>query len=75
VKLAVSYDELGNIITLFDPEKLRSDEGSLRYVPAQGENHHILEVPEQFEGRPFEDLPNLLRVDVSGEHPRFESMA
>jgi hypothetical protein len=53
MKLAVSYDDLGNIVTLFDPEKLRSDEGSLRYVPAPGEKHHVLEVPKEFEGRPF----------------------
>jgi hypothetical protein len=72
MKLAVSYDDLGNIVTLFDPEKLRSDEGSLRYVPAPGEKHHVLEVPKEFEGRPFEDLPSLLRVNASGEHPRFE---
>jgi hypothetical protein len=66
MRVAVSYDAQGNIITLFDPERLRSDEGFLTYVPAPGENHQILEVPEQLGDRPFEDLPHLLRVDTTG---------
>jgi hypothetical protein len=73
MKLAVSYDAQGNIITLFDPEKLHSDKGSLRYVPAKGEKHHLLEVPKQFEGKPFGELPKLLRVNASGAHPHFEA--
>jgi len=72
MKLAVSHDEHGNITTLFDPEKLQSDKGTLKYVPAKGEKHHVLDVPKEFEGKPFEELPQLLRVNASGAHPRFE---
>jgi len=45
---------------------MRGEEGFFTYVPAPGENHQILEVPEQLEDRPFEDLPSLLRVDTTG---------
>ena len=75
MKLAVSYDSQGNIVTLFDPEKLHSKDASLTYVPAPGENHHVLEVPEELADRPFEDLPHVLRVNTSGAHPRFEPKA
>lgn len=72
MKLAVSYDKQGNIVTLFDPEKLRSDQGTLKYVPAKGEKHYILEVPKEFESRPFKELPKLLRVNAKGKHLRLE---
>lgn len=72
MKLAVSHDEDGNIVTLFDPDKLRGDKGFLTYVPAKDERHHILEVPKEFESKPFEDLPKLLRVNASGTRPRLE---
>ena len=75
MKVAVSHDEQGNIVTLFDPEKLHGDKGSLKYVPAKGEKHYVLEVPKEFEGRPFEELPKLLRVNASGAHPRLERKA
>jgi hypothetical protein len=73
MRLAVSYDEQGNILTLFDPEKLHGDQASTRYAPGTDEKHHVLEVPAQFEDRSFWDLPNLLRVNTAGEHPRFEA--
>jgi YD repeat-containing protein len=75
MELAVSYDDQGRIVTIFDPEKLRSNRWSLKYSPAEGEMHHILEVPSEFEGRPFRDLPELLRVNVGGAHPRLEPKA
>ena len=75
MKLAVSHDEQGKIITLFDPEKLHGDKVSLRYVPAKGEKHDVLDVPKEFEGKPFEELPTLLRVNASGAHPRLERKA
>ncbi len=76
MKLAVSYDEQGNIVTLFDPEKLeRGDKVSVKYVPAAGEKHVILEVPKELESRPFKDLPALLRVNASGPKPRLELKA
>jgi hypothetical protein len=72
MELAVSHDEQGNIITLFDPEKIHSDRGTLKYVPAEGEKHYVLEVPKEFEDAPFTDLPELLRVNASGAQPRLE---
>ena len=75
MKLAVSHDEKGNIVFLFDPEKLHGDEGFLTYVPAKGEKHYVLEVPKEFEGKPFQELPKLLRVNTSGAHPRLEPKA
>jgi hypothetical protein len=75
VKLAVSYDAHGKIVTLFDPESMHSDKGTLKYVPAKGEKHHVLEVPKEFESRPFRELPSLLRVNVKGAHPRLEPKA
>jgi hypothetical protein len=72
MKLAVSHDAQGNITTMFDPEKLRGDKVTMQYVPAKGEQHHILDVPKEFEGRTFEDLPKLLRVGTGGGQPRLE---
>lgn len=72
MKLAVSYDAQGKILTMFDPEKLRSEKVTLRYVPAQGERHQIIELPKEFEKEPFLDLPKLLRVNTAGATPRFE---
>ena len=73
MELAVSYDDFGNITTLFDPKALSSDKGTLRYVPAPGEKHYVLELPTELEGTPFGELPELLRVDVAAAHPRFET--
>jgi len=70
MKLAVSYDDAGNITTLFDPEKLRSDKGTLRYVPAPGENHEVLDLPKQHADTPFDELPNVLRVEANGSEAR-----
>ena len=70
MKLAVSYDEKGNITTMFDPEKLRGEKGSLKYIPAKGEKHYLLDVPKELESKPFQQLPELLRVNVSGAHPQ-----
>ena len=75
MKLAVSHDEQGKITALFDPEKLHGDKVSLKYVPARGENHHVLDVPKEFEGKPFEELPTLLRVNAKGSQPRLEAKA
>jgi hypothetical protein len=70
MKLAVSYDERGNIVTLFDPQKLHGEKGFFKYVPAKGEKHEILEVPKELEGKPFVELPTLLHVKAEGGHPR-----
>jgi hypothetical protein len=72
MKLALSYDPEGEIITMFDPEKLRSENVTLRYVPAPGERHEIIELPKEFEEVPFSDLPKVLRVNAKGATPKFE---
>jgi hypothetical protein len=72
MKLAVSYDAGGQILTLFDPAKMHGDKGSLSYVPAKGEKHQVIEVPKEFEGRPVMELAKSLRVNASGAHPKLE---
>ena len=74
MRVAVSYDKNGKILTLFDPDKMTSKKGSLTYVPAKGERHEIIDVPREFEGKPFTELPNLLRVVAKkGEKARLEA--
>ncbi len=72
MKLAVSYDAAGKILTMFDPEKLRSEKVTLRYVPAPGEKHQVIELPKEFEKEVFFDLPKLLRVNLTGATPKLE---
>ena len=72
MKLAVSYDKDGNILTLFDPAQLKGERATLAYVPGKGENHHILDVPKEAEGKPFMELPKALRVNANGGTPRLE---
>lgn len=72
MKLAVSYDSEGTILTMFDPEKLRGEKFTLQYVPAKGEKHEVLEVPKDLEGRAFTDLHKLVRVNAKGGTPRME---
>jgi hypothetical protein len=72
MKIAVSYDSNGEIVTMFDPQKMGNEKGYLRYVPARGEQHLVLEVPKEFESRPFEELPKFLRVNAGSGHPRLE---
>jgi hypothetical protein len=72
MKLAVSYDAEGRIRTMFDPEKLRTENVTLRYVPAPGERHEVIELPKEFEKEPFLDLPKVLRVNAKGTTPKFE---
>lgn len=72
MKLAVSFDSHGQITTLFDPEKIQNTQGHLTYVPQPGENHHVIDLPKQFEHEPFENLPHVLKVNASGGSPKFE---
>jgi hypothetical protein len=62
MKVAVSYDKDGNILTLFDPDKMTNKKGTLTYVPDKGERHEVIEVPKEFERKGITELPNLLRV-------------
>lgn len=72
MKLAVSYDVDGTILTMFDPEKLRGKEFTVHYVPAKGEKHEVFEVPKDLEAVPFTDLHKLVRVNAKGGTPRLE---
>jgi hypothetical protein len=72
MKLAVSYDAEGNILTMFDPEKLQSGKVTSRYVPAPGERHQVVELPQEFEKEQLFDLPKLLRVNAAGATLKFE---
>lgn len=73
MKLAVSYDEQGDITTIFDAAQLHGDTWTLAYVPTEGEKHHILDVPEKFEGTPIKKLPEILHVNLREGQPRLES--
>ena len=73
MKIAVSYDKDGKILTLFDPEKMRGEKGYLTYVPDKGELHQVIEVPKEFERKPFAELPNLLRVTGKGPKVKLEA--
>jgi len=70
MKLAISYDDQGEIQTLFDPDSLRGDKLTLTYVPAPGEKHQILEVPASLASKPIMELPHLLRVSGTGAHAK-----
>ncbi|HTX36116.1 MAG TPA: hypothetical protein VME43_13895 [Bryobacteraceae bacterium] len=70
MKLAVSYDDHGEIQTLFDPDSLRGDKLTLTYVPAPGEKHQVMEVPAHLAHKPLMELPALLRVTGSGAHAK-----
>lgn len=73
MKLAVSYDAHGRILTLFDPEATRAGaKGTLRYVPAPGERHHVLDVPKDLERKSILELAQLLHVNTTGAHPKLE---
>jgi hypothetical protein len=73
MKLAVSYNARGEILTMFDPEAAKTDVGSLQYRPAPREKHVILEVPKNLEGKSVEELSKLLRVSVSGKKAKLEA--
>lgn len=73
MKLAVSYDVNGRILTLFDPEATRAGaKGILRYVPAPAERHHVLDVPKDLEHKSMLELAQLLHVNTTSAHPKLE---
>ena len=75
MKIAVSYDEEGNILTLFDPDALRTEAGFFTYAPSPGESHRIFDIPGEFDAARLPELPKLLRVDTTGPQPRLERRA
>jgi hypothetical protein len=72
MKLAVSYNARGEILTMFDPQAAKSDFGLLQYRPAPREKHAILDVPKNFEGRSVDELSKLLRVNVRAKKAKLE---
>jgi hypothetical protein len=66
MKLAVSYDDRGQIVTMFNPDELKGADGTLQYVPAAGEKHEVLDVPTELQNAAFQDLPKLMHVETSG---------
>jgi hypothetical protein len=72
MKLAVSYDGNGTILTMFDPEQLRGQKFTVQYVPAAGEKHEIFDVPKDLEAVPFTELHKVARVNAKGGTPKLE---
>lgn len=73
MQIAVSYDDNGRIMVMFDPSKLKSDKGTIGYKPAQGENHRVLTVPQGLEGKSMRELASTLRVNAKGASPTLEA--
>jgi hypothetical protein len=73
MKLAISYAKDGTITTMFDPAKLKGPTTTLTYVPGEGENHQIFDLPPELEGKPFTELAGLLRVNLSRGTPKLEA--
>jgi len=72
MKLAVSHNKAGEITLMFDPSKLQGSDYTIGYEPAAGENHHQLEVPKGYEGKPVTELAHLLHVTTHGGAPKLE---
>ncbi len=70
MKRAVSYDESGRLLVLFDPEPKPGSKFRMKYQPKPGERHEHLEIPPDLEGKSNRELFDLLVVDVSGEKVR-----
>lgn len=69
MRVAVSFDENGNIVTMFDPDKLSGETTFAAYNPAEGENHHIFEVPS---GVTYSEIPQAFRVTSESGQPKLE---
>lgn len=75
MKVAVSYNSQGEITLMFDPLKLNGGNASIGYEPAPGENHRVMDLPQQLEGNRFTELAPLLRVNTRETTPRLEVKA
>jgi hypothetical protein len=73
MQLAVSYDDSGRIMLMFDPATLKNDKGAFGYKPAQGENHRVFDVPRELQGKRLEELSDMLRVDTTGATPTLKT--
>jgi len=72
MQVAVSYNKDGDITLMFQPATLKTGKYVVGYEPAHGENHRIMDVPKQFEGKPVMELSRLLRVNNKGAAPKLE---
>jgi hypothetical protein len=72
MQLAVSFDKGGKILVMFNPAQMRTGKGEIGYSPAPGENHHMLDVPKELEGKSIEELAKVLTVNVRATKPAFE---
>jgi hypothetical protein len=75
MKLAVSYNEHGEITVMFNPSKMGSGDWTVGYEPAPGEKHHVLDLPNKFEGTPLQEIVSKLRVHTKEGTPRLEEKA
>src|SRR5437764_1162474 len=75
MQVAVSYDKNGQITLMFDPAKFTSDQVTIGYQPAKGENHHVLDLPKAFESKSIHEIANTLQVNVKGSAPKLEVRA
>jgi hypothetical protein len=76
MKLAVSYDNKGQITLLFDPATLiKNDNVTASYRPAKGENHQVLDVPPGLEGKAVHELASTLYVETNGTAPTLKRRA
>jgi hypothetical protein len=75
MQVAVSYNNHGEITLMFQPAQLKTGKYIVGYEPVAGENHRVMDVPKQFEGKPVTELSRLLRVNNKGTVPRLEPKA
>lgn len=74
MRVAVSYDSEGRIVTMFDADRLHHEVAELAYLPRPDEKHYVFDLPKEFEAKSFLDLHTLLRVNFRGVHPVLEPM-
>jgi hypothetical protein len=70
MQLAVSYTKTGEITLMLELPDPKTAKIVVGYEPAKGENHRIMDVPKQFEGRPVTELARALRVNTKGAVPK-----
>jgi hypothetical protein len=75
MKLAVSYDEHGEISVMYDPSEKGNGDFTVGYEPGPGEKHDVLDLPHQFEGKPLREIASKLRVNTREAAAKLEAKA
>jgi hypothetical protein len=75
MKVAVSYDEKGEVTLMFHPASMQHAEYTVGYEPAPGEMHQVFDVPTNLEGKPVSELARSVRVNVSNGIAKLEARA